>query len=709
MAPKPQKKAFETAPDQGAPAASFRLPENACLAIAFVWAAALLYGRRDLPEAITTVIRMIPPAWERWTFVHPGEHLADLVCAGLLFGAAWLAGRPIFRAFHLDGVGRGEETVFSLGLGSGFLSLLGLCLGLFGFFGPAQLRWALGLVGLAAGALNLRLPIAKPRPSPAGPAQGSRSVIVVCAILLAGLVAIDFLAAMFPLVYYDSLVYHFALPKLYLLSHRMIPTPLNVYAGVPMNTEMLYAFGLAVGGEGAARLVPWGIGLTTLSAVILLARRYANLEGAMLAGVLLLSCPMFTEQTWQGLVEANWALFGLLAIYSLLAGSDEEAGPTPARVLLAGTFCGLAIGVKYNAVSLPIILATLLAIETIRRGEGGRRAFRGALALVAVSLALAAPWIVRNVWFYRNPVFPFFDELFAGAPRGIDWRSLLADAHRRDLTATFTTLSGLRDYFTNQWSGWENYNAIGVALVLMLPWLFLTRSTRRPYRHLLAALALAWVTWGLSSRMPRFFLFAVPWFSILAAGVLTSTQMSARAKRFLRVAILLGCCVDTVSILSDWYVMGGWQVVFGMRRKSVYLEGSEPFYPSPYYPAMTFINEKLPPDAKILFVWESRGYYCERPFVAASPHAPEPIAGFVAQSRDGEDLRGRLREAGITHVFFNYWEGDRKQRTPLFPDPRDLAVFQSFSSKHLRRVYDQQWPLPEPGTNPRWLQVYVIE
>src|SRR5262245_4036208 len=74
-------------------------------------------------------------------------------------------------------------------------------------------------------------------------------------------------------------------------------------------------------------------------------------------------------------------------------------------LILAGLFCGFAIGTKYPGLLFLLLLAAVAVYIAFKRKE--------LLPLLAVVIAglISAPWFVRNYYYTRNPLFPFFYEL----------------------------------------------------------------------------------------------------------------------------------------------------------------------------------------------------------------------------------------------------------------------------------------------------------
>ncbi len=104
---------------------------------------------------------------------------------------------------------------------------------------------------------------------------------------------------------------------------------------------------------------------------------------------------------------------------------------------------------------------------------------------------------------------------------------------------------------------------------------------------------------------------------------------------------------------------------YGLLRVALGRESREEFLSRTLYAytAFRFVNEQLPPSAKILLIGENEEYYLDRNFVANSPLDDNIIVGIVDSSRSSEEIRNRLKEMGITHIFYNVSEVKRVNLT----------------------------------------------
>jgi hypothetical protein len=103
----------------------------------------------------------------------------------------------------------------------------------------------------------------------------------------------------------------------------------------------------------------------------------------------------------------------------------------------------------------------------------------------------------------------------------------------------------------------------------------------------------------------------------------------------------------------------------------------------PEYPAIKFINDNLPPDAVVSFLFLGRrGYYCDRNYI----HGEGRLKTIFEEACTPEDIQADLSRSGITHLLvcdplFAKWVSDN------FDDDK-LANINVFLKKFTNIVYN---------------------
>lgn len=677
-----------------------RWPPLACGAVALAWTGALVFYRRDTVAGVFDALHTVPFVLQNLGAPDVTGDLSAIGTALAFIAGAVIVGRALLSLLARSPRTLAEDALLGLGAGLGFFSMLGFTLGMSGHYSPLSLRVGFAASVVIAGALGATRGFSPRAAATVDRRPASPFVLAAASTMLFGLLALNLAGALGPEIHYDALVYHLALPKLYLLHGRMVPTLNNIYSGIPLNTEMLYGFALALGGTAAAKLLPLLLSVATLGLIFTWVRRHASKDAALLAMLLFYSSPMVASQTWFSLVEMNWCFLSLLAFYCVVTAERDHL-VSYRWLALVGSFAGLALGTKYNAVTsiaaLFLSLAVrLLSVPELPKSEAAKRW----AACAGVALLLVSPWLIKNFVFYGNPVFPFFDEWFVQPARGIDWRGLAHDAKARDLRSA----AGFVDMLVSLWSReWGGADGLGLGAILLLPWLAFWRWKGSAERATALALCLGWAAWALSTRLPRFCIFVLPLLAIVLATGLRSVETPKPLRRLGLGILLLACLIDSGDIAANWMVLANWPVVLGRQPAADYLSHGHPMYPTPYYPAMDFINAKTPPGARVLFVGESRSFYCDRDHIADSAFVPNTLAGLIRGAKTGAELYQSVGRLGVDYLVVN--RGEILRQRLAFVTHADAPVFDAFARDHLRQVFEHKVDDPR---DLQWVQVFEV-
>ena len=566
-------------------------------------------------------------------------------------------GRSLLRLTTLDrrtGLsteGHGVETfLWSAGVGLIPFSLGLLAVGASGFFTPAGIALFTFVWG-ALGAPEWRRFLASYPYRGAGTNLdwGIRS-------LAAGALLIGLLAALAPPTYYDSLVYHLALPLRYLQEGRIGFVPYNQYAHFPQNMEMIFAWFLSAGSDVSAQLFNLLLGAGTGALLWSMGRRDDGRRWDILFYVTAPCVLLLSTETY---VEIPMAFFTTLAAWGADRGLRDR---NRAWFVLAGLAGGFTAGIKYTGILTPALLAALIVCWRGQRSLRDR--VLDGLTVGGTAFALFAPWMVKNYFFTGgNPLFPFLPSIFPA--KNV---YLFAESSR----AYFEVLSEykgtsplliellkmpfrLAQNAPSFGGGYDVTGDLGWALPLILA--PLTLLTVRKGRGFLLAYAAAHVAVWASLRPVLRFLFPLfPLVCLLAgegAGILWN-DLSAWSRR---AAAFVGALFIISNGILFYYiedVRGPLPVVLGLVSRVDYLSKK-----LDYYPAMRFMETGLPPDAHVLFIGDQRSYYCPRRHLAPMALLPTPLRDWTNGAADGPAFGRRLRELGFTHVFFNFKEAKR--------------------------------------------------
>jgi hypothetical protein len=340
------------------------------------------------------------------------------------------------------------------------------------------------------------------------------------------------------------------------------------------------------------------------------------------------------------------------------------------------------------------------------------------MALVAA--CAFAPWLLKNVYFYGNPVYPFLNAAVGWAAPA-HWDNFLADARSRSLPAFSDPLSALKEVVAEPWmisvlgrdiDDWLSPAFLHlVPLALCLRWRLFDEDSNAPRASRIAVVfALAgYVAWFLSSELVRFILPVLPMISC----ALTISLMHGAYPRWVRLtassAVLCLLMFNFRTTFGALMEVARWDYLTGRLTRREFLSNSHTGYGLPYYSAMEFINQNLPASSRVLFLGESRAYFCERDFIAASVFDHNPFWRAAGEAASLEDLRSRVGELGVTHVFLSpaqlYYRADFQAVVPIDIISKD--TFRQFFANYFNKVFEDRQLGPD-GRLQNWIIVYEL-
>jgi hypothetical protein len=172
----------------------------------------------------------------------------------------------------------------------------------------------------------------------------------------------------------------------------------------------------------------------------------------------------------------------------------------------------------------------------------------------------------------------------------------------------------------------------------------------------------------------RFLIPILPLLALAAAlGVVEAARrLPERARSWFRISVSLAAAAMLLVVSSTTIVPTG-------RMLGEYFERGAALREEVVHPVYTFIDDRLPAEAKLLFLNTNHGFFCHREFVADSFFEASQINELL-QTREGKaGVRAALAELGITHLLI-------ENRDRYVPWPRSLYDFLNDSAM-TRQIY----------------------
>lgn len=601
--------------------------------------------------------RRYPPTWSEIgplaaLAADPGKLVALLQPLAFLAGlnlAAWELGRWAQRILHepVEGPGADLNVLARLGYGLALLPVPVLALAaLHALTWPALFALIVlpASISLAGGVRTL----ARKRPwSLRTPSLGSTALFGALALaLFCG----PLLTALGPGTSYDAAVNHLSVPERYLYHNGVWVSPFSVFSLYPGHVHMLYLLALGLSNSVAAKLIHFELGCLAFAIVYRVGVRHSARCAAL--GVLFLASEplLLREMAWAyGDLVATF--YALLAAVSLL---DWRVSRRPALLWRAGIGTGVCLAARYPGGAVLVSASVALALVP-GFGAARERAFAFA-RLVAASVALMLPWLLRNAILTGNPFAPFAQSLFY-AP-GDEFFSPLA----------------LRQYLVAD-------TAIGMGrdlqAYLSLPWNLTFESVEGTYTNsfgfLVSPLHLVAVVAALAALLRRrcidlafllllSFVFVTMWFAVCQearhllpiAGILA--LLGARSFEALADGATVRGGLLAVAIAGA--TLCGWNQLDGAIWRYRVALGNQPHEAvvgrDSARAAGAAMRELLSPDDRLLIVAEPRSYLFRGiDFIPWHFTTGTPLFDVLRRATTVRLLRCELAELGVTHVLFS--------------------------------------------------------
>ena len=519
------------------------------------------------------------------------------------------------------------------------------------------------------------------------------SALIICIIVL----------SLVPPVSKDALVHHLAVPKLYLQHGGMYEIPSMVFSYFPMNLDLLYMLPLICENDIAPKLIHFSFALLTAGLIFCYLKRRINRLWALLGVLLFLSTPIIIKLSITAYVDLGLIFFSTASIMCLFRWI--KSGFKNRYLVLSGLFCGLAMGTKYNGIVTFGILSAFVPFIFSRYSESDGRYTSSCVRagiFIFVSLLIFSPWMIRNWQWQKNPIYPLYGGVFyklkqIAAP---SMPSSNRDENREDVDKkacskrTFAddsppgTLAmrrlvygetGLqilmlpaRIFFEGKDGIPQFFDGKLNPLLIILPFFaFLGTRSRIDLRRikgekniwlLFAVLFFSFVLFTTVLRIryiapviPPLVILSVFGLHNLVEYLLSIKNRTARRSAITSTAIVVFFCLG----INVKYLVGQFDHIKPISYLSGDLNRHEYIEKFRFeYSAMRFINENLPQNAKIGFLFiGKRGYYCDREYI---PDNAGRFRQIVNSAKTPFDVYSGLKKLEMTHIlvqmkFFNQW------------------------------------------------------
>ncbi|MEA3350803.1 MAG: hypothetical protein U9Q82_09300 [Chloroflexota bacterium] len=422
--------------------------------------------------------------------------------------------------------------------------------------------------------------------------------------------------ALSPPLKFDSLSYHLAVPQVYLNTGRITYIAENMLWGMPQLASMLYLWSITLAGIPTAGVICWCFGLLAIIGLLGFVSQKLNVRAAWVAvASLMASYSLASSLAW---VYVDWAsiLFGLVIVISL---DLWRISTRRAHILLAGTFAGLIMGIKYTAGVL--IFAGLVNIWWVTN-KHNVSFWRPMVEFVIVAGVFSFPWFGKNLVATGNPFYPFIFpsgemnnfrlSLYQSHPIEGNWQDLLF----LPIRATFLGIEGGRIIDGPGYSSSIGPLLIGLGALAWVNWRAYSQEKRCFVKNIAILSGVSVLLWAVAGRITgpllstHLYFSIFPLLAILAGiGFLNIDRLHIHNIRLGYIAsVLVGMVLwfNLIQVGVDTFRLGAPQVQLGIKTEQDYMTENLGWH----IVAMQSIRD-LPADANVLMLWEPRSLYCQ--------------------------------------------------------------------------------------------------
>lgn len=599
----------------------------------------------------------------------PLDRLFDLLLVATLLVLAYCTGRSIVRKLGISFANDAEEISFSIMAGTGTLGLAVLGFAFFGLLKPLPIIGLLLLLALLSWreATRLHQMVFTGLKNLVQTGNGRAGVL-----LFGTLATILLLRAAVPPYVGDELIYHLSATRRFVEEGRILPLYDISIGNMPFLIQMIYAVCLLAKADIAARLYSLAMAMVTALGLYAFCARFLSPRAGIIALFAFFGAGMVVEVAVTARIDVTLAGMLFFATYGMMV---HLATGQKGWLYLSAILSGFALGIKLTAGLWIALLGVMYLTESLLRNKALlAQVIKQGLAFALIAAALSSPWLIKNLIWFHNPVYPFITgEVAARGENGPRYFTLADEARlnahfeqaRREIPeavekmehelASFASMRPERhpfrfwEYFTR----WGDYN---MAEPFQTPnYLFLLAPlslvlVRNRWTKWLAFLSAGFFIGSASSTwIARFLLPLYPALTILSAAALADLSSRLRpysliGSRFLPVwalVIPLGIVISLSVVQINRLQNIG--VTLGTVSRHQFLAP---------WPENTMVNS-LPKTSYVLVLGAETNYYFQPRHIADSGWFSTSWRRLLACNNSLEQVHEDMKRQGITHIVYN--------------------------------------------------------
>ncbi len=512
------------------------------------------------------------------------------------------------------------------------------------------------------------------------------------------LIAVSLLASV-PPVSRDALTHHLYIPKLYIQHGGVYEIPSLRYSYYPMNLDLLYLIPLGMGNDIVPKFIHFMFAAATAFYIWHHLKMRLNQIYALFGALFFLSIPIVVKLSITVYVDLGLVFFSTASLLYLVKWAESRF---QIRCLaVSAGYCGLALGTKYNGLIVLFLITLFVPLVYSRCSENrnGIRSIAFGVFFCIVALLIFSPWMIRNLAWTGNPIYPLYDQIFnpgSGTTNSTTKLSHFVIRHFNQKESWWQmALIPIRIFFQGEDGNPKYFDGRLNPLLFFLP--LMTFLRRRPggilevEQRLLALFSVLFVLFAFFQRDMRIRYIApvIPPLVILSVYGIHQIQreLEKMASLYFRrvvatLLLLVGVLLfsgNVLYIIEQFHYVKPIAYLSGKLERDAYIEQY-----CHEYPAFRFANENLPESTTILGLFlGNRGYYSEREMMF-----DEALLQKSLEENDRyEGVIAYLKKTGITHLLiranlFEKWINDNL-------DPGNITKLSDLLRRHACLLFSE--------------------
>ena len=535
-----------------------------------------------------------------------------------------------------------------------------------------------------------------------------------------------------PPVSRDALTHHLAVPKLYLKQGGIYQIPSIKFSYYPMNLDFLYIVPLYFGNDIVPKYIHFLFALLTALLIYNYLQKRLGAVWGLLGALYFLSVPIIVKLSITVYVDLGLVFFSTAAIINLFNWFERRFQLK--YLIVSATFCGLALGTKYNGLLLLFILALMIpfvftskAKKSFELQKSENKTSLGILQLkavgfcsifCAVALMIFSPWMIRNYIWKGNPIYPLYNSFIREKGSQLNnadieneeeipltenlkpankssgrWGPLAIRKMIYDEPGWLIALIPLRIFFEGQDDSPKHFDGKLSPFLLLLPFFAFLQISSNPTalkteKKILAAFIVLYVLYAflqidmriryVAPIIPPAVMLSILGLKQIASGLASRWQKTPKwfAPGCILLLVSAMLAYNGSYIIEQFNYVRPYSYLSGKLNRDQYIARYRPEYSVIHY-----INRHLPASSKILALFlGNRLYYCDRELISGN----DLFKLIVKSSESPAGIREEMQKRGITHLFirydlFNFWA--EKQ----FSD-HEKKILIAFFETHLSKI-----------------------